>query len=213
MIRVVLVDDQALVRSGIKGLLDSTSEIEVVGEAADGLVALGVIRRTAPDVVLLDIRMPGMSGIEVLSALAVQDCLPPTILLTTFDDDSALLQGMRAGAKGFLLKDISLECLTDAISRVASGQTLFRPALTQRISLGLQAAPTSFPSQERADALTQRELEVLRLMVAGFNNREIAEALQNREGTVKNHVSSILSKMGVRDRVRAVLRGVELGYF
>lgn len=212
MIRIVLVDDQTLVRSGIKGLLDLTGDISVAGEAGDAKAALTLIPLLSPDVVLLDIRMPGESGIEVLTKLAAQDALPPTILLTTFDDDEALLQGMRAGAKGFLLKDISLEYLADAIRRVASGLTLFRPALTERILHGLHDAATSFPSLEQADILTTRETEILRLVAGGFNNREIAEALKNSEGTIKNHVSSILSKLGVRDRVRAVLRGVELGY-
>jgi len=214
MLRIVLVDDQTLVRSGIKGLLDLTPDLKVVGEADDAAGAIDLIARVAPDLVLLDIRMPGGSGIEVLHALGQRQALPPTILLTTFDDDGALLDGMRAGAKGFLLKDISLEHLAEAIRRVAAGATLFRPGLTERVVRGLQAAqhaPGQAP-QHDADALTTREIEILRLMTGGFNNREIAEALHNSEGTIKNHVSSILSKLGVRDRVRAVLRGVSLGY-
>jgi DNA-binding NarL/FixJ family response regulator len=213
MLRIVLVDDQTLVRSGIKGLLDLTPDLKVVGEADDAAGAIDLIARVAPDLVLLDIRMPGGSGIEVLHALGQRQALPPTILLTTFDDDGALLDGMRAGAKGFLLKDISLEHLAEAIRRVAGGATLFRPGLTERVLRGLQApaTPAQAPRHD-ADALTAREIEILRLMTGGFNNREIAEALHNSEGTIKNHVSSILSKLGVRDRVRAVLRGVSLGY-
>ena len=211
MLRIVLVDDQTLVRSGIKGLLDLTPDLKVVGEAEDAAGAIALIARLAPDLVLLDVRMPGGSGIEVLHALGQRQALPPTILLTTFDDDGALLDGMRAGAKGFLLKDISLEHLAEAIRRVAAGATLFRPGLTERVLRGLQAAPAQAPHHD-ADMLTAREIEILRLMTGGFNNREIAEALHNSEGTIKNHVSSILSKLGVRDRVRAVLRGVSLGY-
>ena len=211
MLRIVLVDDQTLVRSGIKGLLDLTPDLKVVGEAEDAAGAIALIARLAPDLVLLDVRMPGGSGIEVLHALGQRQALPSTILLTTFDDDGALLDGMRAGAKGFLLKDISLEHLAEAIRRVAAGATLFRPGLTERVLRGLQAAPAQAPHHD-ADMLTAREIEILRLMTGGFNNREIAEALHNSEGTNKNHVSSILSKLGVRDRVRAVLRGVSLGY-
>jgi len=212
MIRVVLVDDQTLVRSGIRGLLELTDDIRVVAEAADGDQALAVIATAKPDVILLDIRMPGRSGIEVLQALKDNGPIPPAILLTTFDDDQALLEGMRAGAKGFLLKDISLERLTDAIRRVAAGFTLFRPAITERVLQGIQETASSFPNLDLPERLTGRETEILALMAGGFNNREIADALGPSEGTIKNHVSSILSKLGVRDRVRAVLRGLELGY-
>lgn len=215
MIRVMLVDDQTLVRSGIRGLLDITGEIQVVAEAADGATALLRLADTglaAPDVVLLDIRMPGLSGIEVLAAMRARGSRVPVILLTTFDDDEALLEGMRAGARGFLLKDISLERLVQAIRDVAEGGTVFRPALTERIVRAADARPASFERLELASRLTARETEILALMAAGMNNREIADALGPSEGTVKNHVSSILSKLGVRDRVRAVLRGLELGY-
>ena len=212
MIRVGLVDDQTLVRSGIRGLLELTGDIQVTLEAADGAQALGLLATDAPDVLLLDVRMPGMSGIELLSALQARGILPPTLLLTTFDDDDALLCAMRAGARGFLLKDISLERLADAIRRAAAGETLFRPAITERVLEGVRGGAADFPSLDLPDRLTGRELEVLALMAGGFNNREIADALGPSEGTIKNHVSSILSKLGVRDRVRAVLRGLELGY-
>ena len=209
MIRVVLVDDQMLVRSGIRGLLALTPDIRVVAEASDGAEAVGVIEQAAPDVLLLDVRMPNCSGIELLKAQ--QGKLPPTILLTTFDDDEALFDGMRSGARGFLLKDISLERLAEGIRSVAAGQTLFRPGLTERTraafeSSGGPAAPAD------ASRLTARETEILALMAAGFNNGEIAAALGPSEGTIKNHVSNILAKLGVRDRVRAVLRGLELSY-
>ncbi|MBI1907256.1 MAG: response regulator transcription factor [Rhodocyclales bacterium] len=212
MIRVVLVDDQTLVRSGIRGLLALTDDIQVIGEASDGDEAVRVIATMNPDVVLLDVRMPGCSGIEVLKTLKGKERLPPTILLTTFDDDEAFLEGMRAGARGFLLKDISLERLAEAIRDLAAGLTTLRPAITERVLQGIKGAAASFPRLDLPDRLTHRESEILRLMAGGFNNREIADAIGTSEGTVKNHVSSILSKLGVRDRVRAVLRGVELGY-
>lgn len=209
MIRVILVDDQMLVRSGIRGLLDLTPDIRVVAEAADGLEATSVIAATPVDVVLLDVRMPQCSGIELLQRQQGQ--LPPAILLTTFDDDAALFDGMRAGAKGFLLKDISLERLAEGIRSVASGHTLFRPGLTERTRAAYESSRSAAHEPLRT-ALTERETEILALMAAGFNNAEIAGALGPSEGTVKNHVSSILSKLGVRDRLRAVLRGLELGY-
>jgi len=208
VIRVVLVDDQMLVRSCIRGLLELTPDIRVVAEAADGLEAVAVIAAAQADVLLLDVRMPQCTGIELLRAQ--QGKLPPTILLTTFDDDEALFDGMRAGAKGFLLKDISLERLAEGIRSVAAGQTLFRPALTERTRASFErSTPATAP---HGASLTSRETEILALMAAGFNNAEIAQALGPSEGTVKNHVSSILAKLAVRDRVRAVLRGLELGY-
>ena len=212
MIRVVLVEDETLVRRGIRGLLSLGQEILVVAEAADGEEAISVIRDQKPDVVLLDVRMPKRSGIEVLEALRATDSLPPTILLTTFDDDAALLNGIRAGARGFLLKDVSVEQLVEAIRLVAAGETLIRPAVTERATKRLEETAPEFDSLESPDPLTKRELEVLRLMAGGYSNREIGEALGASEGTVKNHISSILSKMGVRDRIRAVLKGLESGW-
>ena len=208
-IRVVLVDDQMLVRSGIRGLLDLTPDIRVVAEAADGAAAVAVVAQWQPDVLLLDVRMPHGSGVELLRAQHGR--LPPTILLTTFDDDAALFDGMRAGARGFLLKDISLERLADGIRSVHAGATLFRPALTERARASYEQHGGGAPLAG-CERLTARETEILALMAAGFNNGEIAAALGPSEGTVKNHVSSILAKLLVRDRVRAVLRGLELGY-
>jgi len=208
VIRVVLVDDQLLVRSGIRGLLALTPDIRVVAEAGDGLEAVGAIERAVPDLVLLDMRMPTCSGVDLLRRHG--PALPPTIVLTTFDDDEALFDCMRLGARGFLLKDISLERLADGIRRVAAGQTLFRPGLTERARSSYEPAGGE-PSPDARELLTARETEVLALIAGGFNNAEIAQALGPSEGTIKNHVSSILSKLGVRDRVRAVLRGLELG--
>ena len=212
MIRVVLVDDETLVRRGIRSRLELAGGISVVGEAHDADDALAVIRETRPDVVLLDVRMPGRGGIAVLSELRSSGQLPPTILLTTFDDDEALLAGVKGGARGYLLKDVSLERLTDAIATVAGGGSVIRPAVTERVLRGLEHLPREFDSLNPPDALTPRELDVLRLMAGGYSNREIAEALGTSEGTVKNHASSILSKLGVRDRTRAVLKAIEHGY-
>jgi DNA-binding NarL/FixJ family response regulator len=208
MIRVLLVDDQTLVRSGIRGLLDMTDDIRVVAEAADGNEAEAMLAGAGADIVLLDVRMPQCSGIELLRRQPPG--MPPTILLTTFDDDEALFDGMRAGARGFLLKDISLERLAHAIGHVASGGTMFRPVLTERTRACYERA-TGTVRAPVASSLTERETEILALMATGFNNAEIAAALGPSEGTVKNHVSSILSKLGVRDRLRAVLRALELG--
>jgi DNA-binding NarL/FixJ family response regulator len=212
VIRVVLVDDQTLVRHGIRSLLELAGDIAIVAEASDGEEALTVIRGSQPDVVLLDVRMPKMGGLDVLRELHPAGALPPTILLTTFDDDVVLLEGVKAGARGYLLKDVSLEQLTEAIRIVAAGGTLIRPAVTERVLRGLEHVRRDFDALSPPDPLTKREVEVLRLMAGGYSNREIADALGTAEGTVKNHASSILSKLGVRDRTRAVLKALELGY-
>lgn len=208
MIRVLLVDDQTLVRSGIVGLLALTPDIGVVAEAADGEAAQALLAHGGIDVVLLDVRMPRCSGIELLRRGLPG--MPPAILLTTFDDDEALFDGMRAGARGFLLKDISLERLAEAIRHVHGGGTMFRPVLTERTRACYERERG--PGTPLTGRLTERETEILALMATGFNNAEIAAALGPSEGTVKNHVSSILAKLGVRDRLRAVLRALELGY-
>jgi DNA-binding NarL/FixJ family response regulator len=211
MIRVCVVEDQTLVRQGLVRLLSLASDMEIVGEAGDGDEARNVIRRTAPDVVLLDVRMPRAGGLDLLEYLQKQPSSPACILLTTFDDDDAVLRGIRLGARGYLLKDVTLELLTNAIRRVFAGETLFSPALTVRLIRELN------PNSQRAELnpeemLTDRESEILRLMTGGYSNREIAEALNISEGTVKNHVSNVLSKLGVRDRTRAVLKAIQQGY-
>lgn len=213
MIRVFLVEDQALVREGIQSLLGFDRGITVVGTAADGEEALAAIPVSGPDVVLLDMRLPKLSGLDVLKRLAERGELRPTIILTTFDDDEIVLEGLRAGARGYLLKDVSLSELVEAIRAVAGGGTAVQPIVSGRVVRGLEgvAAP-GFSHLEPPDRLTEREVEVLRLMTGGYSNREISRALQVTEGTVKNHVSSILSKLGVRDRTRAVLQAVRAGY-
>jgi len=212
MIRVALVDDQTLIRQGIRSLLELVGDICVVAEAGDGDEAITVIHRERPDVVLLDLRMPRKGGVDVLRELHDASALPPTIVLTTFDDDEALLEAVRAGARGYLLKDVSLEQLTAAIREVAHGGSLIRPAVTQRVLRGLEHVRRDFEASALPDPLTKREVEILRLIAGGYSNREIADALGTAEGTVKNHASSILSKLGVRDRTRAVLKALELGF-
>jgi DNA-binding NarL/FixJ family response regulator len=212
VIRIVLVDDQTLVRQGIRSLLELAGDIAIVAEASDGDEGLIAIAREKPDVVLLDVRMPRKNGLEVLRALKTAGAVPPVILLTTFDDDEALFEAVRAGARGYLLKDVSLEQLTEAIRAVAAGGNVIRPAVTERVLRGLEHMPRDFDALSPPDPLTKREIQILRLMAGGYSNREIADALGTAEGTVKNHASSILSKLGVRDRTRAVLKALERGY-
>ncbi len=211
MIRVMLVDDQNLVRKGVRSLLELSTDIEVVAEAADGAEAIRLLPEIKPDVMLLDMRMPGMSGLDLLQTLARNNAVPPTIILTTFDDDELVLAGVKAGARGYLLKDVSLEDLVGAVKTVAEGGSIIKPAVTQRLLQGLENLQTNFSSLDRPDPLTDRETEILRLMAGGYSNKEIANSLGVAEGTIKNHVSNILSKMGVRDRTRAVLKAFELG--
>jgi DNA-binding NarL/FixJ family response regulator len=211
MINVMLVDDQNLVRKGVRSLLELSEEIEVVAEASDGAEAIRMIPEVEPDVVLLDMRMPGLSGIDVLRELSQNDALPPTIILTTFDDDEVVLAGIKLGARGYLLKDIALADLVNAIKTVSEGGSIVKPAVTQRLLKGLENLQNDFSSLDQPDPLTDRETEILRLMAGGYSNKEIANSLGVAEGTVKNHVSNILSKMGVRDRTRAVLKAFELG--
>lgn len=211
MIRVLLVDDQTLVRQGVRSLLGLANDIEVIGEASDGAEALTLIPSLKPDVVLLDLRMPNVNGLEVLETLAERDEQPPTLILTTFDDDELVLAGIKAGAKGYLLKDVTLDDLLNAVRALAEGKTLINPAITERLVHGLKTHSTEFSALEQPEAMTQRETEILRLMAGGYSNKEIARALDVAEGTIKNHVSNILSKMGVRDRTRAVLKAIEAG--
>jgi DNA-binding NarL/FixJ family response regulator len=211
LIRVCLVDDQALVRSGLKALLQLLGGIEVVAEAADGEDAIASVLSSNPDVLLLDVRMPKLNGVEVVEALAGQGKLPPTLLLTTFEDDNALIQGVKAGARGYLLKGASPETLLAAIRSVATGGTyLYAPLVSDLARSGIKESYRD-DIQGLLEPLTERELEILRLMASGIGNREIAEALDLREGTVKNHVSSIFAKLNVADRTKAVLRAIAAG--
>jgi DNA-binding NarL/FixJ family response regulator len=211
VIEVIVADDQTLVRQGIRSLLELSRDFAVVAEASDGEEALRAVRSTRADVLLLDVRMPKKTGLEVLEAMRTMVAPPPAILLTTFDDDAAALAAAKLGARGFLLKDVSLAQLTGALRTVVAGDTILSPAVTDRVLRGIDRIGPAFEASPLPERLTRREREVLRLMAAGASNREIADALGAAEGTVKNHASSIFSKLGVRDRTRAVLRGLELG--
>jgi DNA-binding NarL/FixJ family response regulator len=206
VIRVCLVEDQTLVREGLRALLALNPDIQVVGEASDGIEGLEVIEREQPDIVLLDLRMPRMDGLAVLKRIRT-----PTLILTTFDDDQMLFEAVRAGAKGWLLKDVSLERLTMAIRTVAGGGTCIEPVITERIVRALDGSAASFESAPLPEPLTDREKTILRLLAGGYSNREISGLLAISDGTVKNHISNVLSKLGVRDRTRAVLRAIDLG--
>lgn len=206
MIRVLLADDERLIRQGLRKLLELDGAIEVVGEAADADQLVAIVPGAAIDVLLLDVRMPRRSGLEALVELG--DRRPATLVLTTFDDTELLMAAVRAGARGFLAKDVSLEELVAAIRALARGDTWFQPALTASLRRGVEARAHGSSASER---LTDRERDVLRLMAGGYSNREIADVLATAEGTVKNQVSSILGKLGVRDRTRAVLKAIETG--
>ncbi|MEX2321782.1 MAG: response regulator transcription factor [Saccharospirillum sp.] len=212
-VNVMLVDDQTLVREGIKSLLQLAGHINILGEASDGVEALEALNTLTPDVILMDIRMPRLDGIETLKTLTGQGSTIPVIILTTFDDHELVLNAIRAGARGFLLKDVSLESLVEAIDAVHRGETLIQPAVTERVLKGFTELQTQTkverdPVQE---PLTQREIEIVRLMAGGYSNKEISRAIFKSEGTIKNHVSNILAKLNVRDRTRAVLKALELG--
>jgi DNA-binding NarL/FixJ family response regulator len=211
VIEVIVADDQTLVRHGIRSLLELSGELAVVAEASDGEEALRAVRSKRADVVLLDVRMPKKTGLEVLEEMRVMKAPPPAILLTTFDDEAVALAGIKLGARGFLLKDVSLEQLTGAIRTVVAGGTIHSPAVTERVLRGIDRIAPAFEASALPEPLTKREREVLRLIAAGSSNKEIADALGAAEGTIKNHASSIFSKLGVRDRTRAVLKGLELG--
>ena len=208
MIRVCVVENETLVREGLRRVLELDPELEVAGEARDGVEALQLFSSLRPDVALLDIRMPRLDGVGVLEALRSREDAPPCLVLTTFDDADAFLAAVRAGARGYLLKDASSEELAEAIRCVASGGTWLKPAVTDNVVRALRdRAPEAQPEEK----LTDRELEVVRLLAGGYSNREIGAALGVAERTVKNHVSSVLAKLWVRDRTRAVLKAISMG--
>jgi DNA-binding NarL/FixJ family response regulator len=213
MIRVLIADDQSLVRTGFKMILDAESDVEVVGEAGDGAAALTMARTLRPDVVLMDVRMPGTDGITATGQITAE--LPGTriLILTTFDLDDYVHAGLRAGASGFLLKDVPAPDLVAAIRTVAAGDSVLSPSTTRRLIerfVPLLPAPAAATTDSLA-ALTNREREVFALVARGRSNREIADALFLSEGTVKIHVSRLLGKLGLRDRVHAVILAYETG--
>jgi len=211
MIRVLLADDQALVRAGFRLILGGEPDIEVVGEAADGREAVALARRVEPDVVLMDIRMPEVDGIEATRQIARPDGGAPAVLvLTTFDLDAYVYEALRAGASGFLLKDAPEEQLVMGIRVVADGGSLFAPAVTRRL-IERFAGATHRPAPPAVDELTPREAEILTLVARGLSNAEIAEQLIVSQHTVKSHVAHILGKLGLRDRVQAVVLAYEAG--
>ena len=212
MIRVLLVDDQALVRTGFRMILDQTPDIEVVGEAASGNEALDLARTARPDVVLMDVRMPGMDGIEATRRLLDVRATPlRVIILTTFDLDEYVFAGLQAGASGFLLKDTLAADLLTAVRTVAAGQAVAAPSVTRRLIEHFVAAKAARRDESRLSSLTMREREVLTLIARGLTNAEIAEELVLSEGTVKTHINHILSKLALRDRVQAVILGYQTG--
>jgi DNA-binding NarL/FixJ family response regulator len=210
VIRVVLADDQALVRGGFHSILDRQPDIDVVGEAADGREALAVCRAQRPDVVCMDVRMPGMDGLEATRRLLAEPVPPRVLVLTTFDLDTYVYEALRAGASAFLVKDAPPEQLVAAVRAVAAGEELFAPSVLRR----LVAAYVREPPDDAAEVLaplTDRERDVLREMAAGLTNAEIAAALFLSPATVKTHVTRILTKLGLRDRVQAVVLAYECG--
>jgi DNA-binding NarL/FixJ family response regulator len=212
MIRVVVADDQALVRGGFRLILQTQPDIEVVGEAADGREAVARTREQRPDVVLMDIRMPGMDGLEATRRLMTTQNPPRVLMLTTFDLDEYVYDALRAGASGFLLKDVRPEQLADAVRAVAAGDTLLAPAITRRlVEQYLRRPPPGARTPLGLGELTDRELDVLRLVARGKSNQQIADTLFLGESTVKTHLTHLFAKLGLRDRAQAVVLAYESG--
>ena len=212
-IRLLIVDDQRLMRDGLRTLMELEPDLEVAGEAEDGLGALEQYAALQPDVVLMDIRMPRLDGVEATRRLRQRYPEARVIILTTFDDDALVFDGLRAGALGYLLKDVSGGELAEAIRKVASGGALIEPSVARKVLAEFaRLAPAARPVQEQlVEPLSERELEILKLIAQGANNRQIASQLYLAEGTVKNYISAILDKLAVEDRTQAALRARELG--
>lgn len=213
-VRVVLVDDQALIRAGFRMILGAEQDIEVVGECADGTQAIDSVKRLKPDVVLMDIRMPEMDGIEATRRIVTADGGPAVrvLMLTTFDMDEYVYDALRAGASGFLLKDVPADQLIQGIRLVAAGEALLAPSVTRRLIEEFSKGPPAAQQRPAAlEELTARELEVFTLIARGMSNHEIAEELVVSDTTVKTHVARVLMKLGVRDRVQAVVLAYESG--
>jgi DNA-binding NarL/FixJ family response regulator len=215
MIRVVLADDHEVIRAGLRRLLELAGDVTMVAEASTGRETVAKVTSAPPDVLLLDIRMPDGDGLFVLQELARRSIMTPALVLTTFDDIDVALHAIELGARGYLLKDVTIERLLAAVRALAGGGTWFSPGIGEearrRISTP-RAVTVPDGAPVATEEMTAREREVLRLLAGGYSNREIGVALHVAEGTVKNHVSSILAKLGVRDRTRAVLKAAERGY-
>ena len=209
-IRVLIVDDQALFREALHTLLSIPPDIEVVGEAGDGQEALRLVEQQRPDVVLMDLQMPVMDGVAATRRIQAEHPATHVIVLTTFDDDDYVFEGLRAGAIGYLLKDVSGEKLVEAIRSAARGETFLQPSIAAKVVAEFARHSSPHASQALIESLTNREVDILRLLSEGLNNREIADQLVITEGTVKNHVTNILGKLGVRDRTQAALKAREL---
>jgi DNA-binding NarL/FixJ family response regulator len=212
-VRVLLVDDQSLFREALSTLLQVRPEIEVVGEAADGAAALRQAADLRPDVVLMDLHMPVLDGIAATRRLRVEQPGIRVLALTTFDDDEDVFAALRAGAVGYLLKDVSADRLVEGLLAAARGESVLQPSVAARVVARVAQLPDELPRrpQPLVDPLSDRELEVLRLLAEGSSNREISAALFLAEGTVKNHVTNVLAKLGARDRTQAALRARALG--
>jgi DNA-binding NarL/FixJ family response regulator len=211
VIKVLLCDDQALVRSGFRMILEARDDFDVVGEAEDGREAIELAAISSPDVILMDVRMPGLDGVEATSRILADGSTARVLILTTFDLDEYVVRAIRAGASGFLLKDVRPQQLVDAIRVVAAGDALLAPAITRRLLDRFADSLADAPNAAALDQLTEREREILQLVAQGLSNGEIAERLFVGESTVKTHVSSILRKLHLRDRVQAVIAAYDAG--
>lgn len=213
-VRILLVDDQALFREALRTLLSLQRDFEIVGEAADGERAVAEAQRCAPDVVLMDLRMPVLDGIEATRRLTTGGLPGRVIVLTTFDEDELVFEALRAGAKGYLLKACSAEVLYDAVRRTARGESILEPSVAAKVIAEfnrLSTAGARRAAQPLANPLSIRELDVLRLLAAGHSNKEIGADLHITEGTVKNHMTAVLGKLGALDRTQAALKARDLG--
>ncbi len=213
-IRILLVDDQALFREGLHTLLSVHDDLEVVGEASNGQEAIDAVEKLGPDVVLMDLRMPVLNGVAATRQITESAANSRVIVLTTFDDDEYIFDGLRAGAVGYLLKDVPSAKLVEAIRAAAQGESFLQPSVAAKVlaEFSRMAAPnTAVSQQDLVEPLSERELEILGVLATGASNREIANELFITEGTVKNHVTNILGKLGVRDRTQAALKAKELG--
>jgi DNA-binding NarL/FixJ family response regulator len=210
VIRVLLADDQQLVRAGLRTILEAEEDIEVCGEVADGLLAVSAAEQQHPDVVLMDIRMPNLDGLEATRRIATRGDIPRIIILTTFDVDEYVFEALRGGASGFLLKDTTADELVRAVRLAVAGDALLAPSVTRRL-IERFANRASAPSTQSLETLTGRELEVLLLVARGLSNTEVAERLFLGENTVKTHVAHVLDKLDLRDRVQAVVLAYESG--